>query len=54
MKLIEIRAIAKRLRYDKTPLTPIEIGTVAVALYALLEFLDKIELCNIFKGDNDG
>jgi len=54
MKLIEIRTIAKRLRYDKTPLTPIEIGEAAIALYALLEFLDKIELCNIFKGDNDG
>ena len=54
MKLIKIQELAKRLRYDKTPVTKIEIGEAALALYELLDLLNKIELCNIFKGDNDG
>ena len=54
MKLNEIRLLARRLRFDKTPVTEIEIGEAGSALYDLLDLLDKIELCNIFKGDNDG
>ncbi|KKN54376.1 hypothetical protein LCGC14_0592740 [marine sediment metagenome] len=43
----EAMAVAKRLRYDKTPVTTIEIGIAAAVIYRLLELLEEEQ-----RGDN--